>query len=223
MSSEIAVNDVKPGQLVAVVQSTETDDGFGDVASSGKWLGRIQLFGAKSREVAENKIGMAHYGLITGKDNLADLGKEVDCLPVAWRPRAMDIGGENILSSTDKDSAEFKRMVSQSEVKDSGCMYGPEFLIWLPSLHKWGLYFANSKTARRAAPALRERLGKGVTLKATFIKTAKFAWHGPEFAPCSTPFDLPSAESVAEETERFLHPPVVAQIEKAPDAGNRAR
>lgn len=219
MSNELVKNDT--GALVQVDQKYG-DDVFGEVSSSGKWLPYITLFGVNAGEVAEDKIRAGNHGVKTGK-NLTDLGSEFDCLVVAFRPKTMDLSGDSIITVYDHKSDEFKRIAAQSDVKDSNCMYGPEFLLWLPSLQKWATYFCSNKTSRRAAPDLRTQMGKAATVKSILIKTAKYKWFGPVFTSCSTPFALPSDESLAEEVEKFNNPPA-NDVEKAPEtSGGRAR
>lgn len=211
------------GQVLAVPQQPG-DDIFNSVANGGKYLPRIQMFGGNSEAVKSGKVPMAHYALVTGKDQYQDLGDTVDSVPIAWRPKAMDVGGEEVISVHDHTDPEFARIQAQSEVKDSGCMFGPEFLLWLPDIKKFVSLFMSSKTARREAPAIRDRIGKPTTLGVTYIKTQKYSWHGIVAKPCSTPFDLPTDEAVEEEVEKFLNPPKteVERVDAAADTG-RAR
>jgi hypothetical protein len=212
MTTELAKNASATGALVAVDQKYG-DDAFGEVSASGKWLPRVQLFGGTSTEVKRGKIPMAHYGMIYSKENIADLDNTFDFLPILWRPKAMELG-EEILSVFDPSTAEFKRICAKSEEKDSGCMFGPEFLIWVPTQSKFASLYLASKTSRKAAPAVRDRLGKPCTGKVEFIETKKYSWHGPVFVPCSTPFALPTDEAVAAETEKFNNP-AASEVEKA--------
>ncbi len=85
------------GQVLAVPQQPG-DDIFNSVANGGKYLPRIQMFGGNSEAVKSGKVPMAHYALVTGKDQYQDLGDTVDCVPIAWRPKAMDVGGEEVIS-----------------------------------------------------------------------------------------------------------------------------
>lgn len=217
MSNEITKNASAGGLLVAVEQKHD-DAAFGEVSSAGKWLPRVQLFGGTSTEVKRGKIPMAHFGMIFGKENIIDLDKEFDFLPILWRPKAMELG-EEILSVFDPSSTEFKRIAAKSDEKDSGCMFGPEFLIWVPTQKKFASLYLASKTSRKAAPAVRDRLGKACTGKVEFIETKKYSWHGPVFVPCSTPFDLPTAEAVTEETHKFNNP-AASEVEKAEEPTN---
>ncbi len=216
MSSEI--KPVQNDGTVLAVDQKFGDDAFGEVSTSGKYLPRLQMYGSKSEQVTAGKIPMAHYGLVSGKDNIQDLGGSVNCIPIAWRPKAMDVGGDEIITVFDHLDSEFKRIQADSEVANSGCMFGPEYLVWIPSARKFATLFMSSKTARREAPAIKERLGRPTTLVVELIKTKKFSWHGIVCQPCSTPFDLPDDEIVDEEVEKFNNPPK-SEVEKVkPDA-----
>ena len=220
MSGELATTSSKPGQLIEIAQA-QGDDVFGAISTAGGYLPRVQLYGASSEAVKESKIPMAHFGLTLSKENIVDLGKEFDALPIVWRAKAMELG-EQILNYYDPYSPEFKRIQELSDVKDSGCMYGPEYLIWVPSQKKFATFFCNSKTARRAAPKLRDKLGCATTFKAVYIKTDKYAWHGPDFLNCSTPFELPDMDDIAEETAKFNNPPK-SEVEKVPETKSEGR
>jgi hypothetical protein len=224
MPAHPPATSTKPGDgQVLAVPPDAGDELFDSMSTSGKYLPYLQMYGSKSEAVGAGKIPMAHYGLVTGKDKITDLGAQIDVIAVAWRPKAMDTSGEDIINTHDHASAEFKRIQEQSEVSDSGCMFGPEFLVWIPSVKKWAGLFMSSKTARREAPAIRERIGKPSTLDTEFIKTKKYAWHGIVCKPCSTPFDLPTDEAKDEQIERFLNPPVEEVDEKAPETPARDR
>jgi hypothetical protein len=222
VSNAISKAAANGGNVLAVPTDLPGDDIFNSVANSGKYLARIQMFGGNSEAVKSGKVPMASYALVTGKDQYQPLGDAVDVVPVAWRPKAMDVGGEEVISVHDHTDPEFARIQAQSEVKDSGCMFGPEFLLWLPGIKRFVTLFMSSKTARREAPAIRERIGKPTTLGVEYIKTKKFSWHGIVARPCSTPFDLPTDEAVAEEVEKFMNPPKV-DIERVQPEANTGR
>jgi hypothetical protein len=202
--------------------SKYADDKAFESMSSVSFLPRVQLMGSGSNAVKEGKINQGHYALVTGKDKLDDLTKELPVLVLAWRPKAMEIGAENVISIYNPASAEFKRIAEKSEEPDSGCMYGPEFLLWVPSSRTFATFFMSSKTARREAPQLKGLMGKSALLKSQLIKAKKFAWHGPVVTPCSQPFDMPGMDEVKDQVQKFNNPPE-NETEKAPEAGDRDR
>jgi hypothetical protein len=84
----------------AMITSNEED--LLAVAGASGFLPRLQLFGSSSDAVKEGKIGVAHWGVVRGKDQLEDLGKETDILVIAGRAKALDIGGEKVVTSYDQ-------------------------------------------------------------------------------------------------------------------------
>jgi hypothetical protein len=196
---------------------------FDKIAKAGDWLQRVQLYGANSKDVKALRIPMAHYGLVKDKDNIIDLGTQFDSIPLRWRSKAVRFGAEDVLNFYDPEDEEFLKIMEESEIPDSDCMYGPEFLMWLPSHKKFVTFFCNSKTSRKMAPDILGLLGQPMTLKVKFIETKKYSWHGPVAVPCSTPIvDLPSQEQVLEQINKFDNPPK-QEIETADNADQRAR
>src|SRR5436189_2682433 len=198
MSNEMIV----PNMGVAKFADDKT---FTEVAS-GNFLPRLQLFGGNSEAVKESKIGMAHYGIVRDK-SLTDLGKEPAILILSWRPKALEIKDGQVTSIFDPKSPEFKRIAAASELPDSGCMYGPEFLVYVPQEKVFCTFLMGSKTARRAAPEVKALMGRAATLKSQFIKTPKYSWHGPVVTICSTTFELPPETEMREVVQKFNNPP----------------
>jgi hypothetical protein len=209
--------------------SKHTDETFNKLAKSSDYLARIQLYGGNSEAVKKRQIPMAHYGLATDKEHITDLGEEFHCVPLAWRPKAMMISDEsNPINYFDPSLPEFQKIVEQSDVEDSGCMFGVEFLIWLIKEKQFTTFFFNSKTMRREAPNVRPLIGKHVLFKIKLIETRKYSWHGPVTIEDTSPIaNAPNPEELTKELDRFLNPPVsvVTQAEpKAAEAqGKRAR
>jgi len=203
-------------------------DSFKSLVSGGDYLPRFQLFGSKSDACAEGKIGMGHYGLVKD-DVITDLGAEIDIVIISWRPKAVQTGDDLIIDYhpeiDDKGNITnpiFKKIVGLAGVRDSGAMYGPEFLLWVPSADVFATYHMNSKTGRREARNMEPLLGKAATLKCHLIEQGKYKWHGPVVIPCSTPLDLPSEEDIRAEWTKFQNPPK-NEMEVADDDDTRAR
>src|SRR4051794_32082637 len=64
---------------------------FNAVAKSSDFLRRLQLFGGNSDAVKTEKIAIGTWGLVTDSETIEPLGKQVDVLVCAWRPKAMVI------------------------------------------------------------------------------------------------------------------------------------
>lgn len=181
------------------------DDSMFDSISSSKYLPRVQLMTSGSAQCKSGAFPINHYALVDGK-NYADLTQEVNCLVVAWRPKALRTGDE-IISCYDTSSPEFIKIQTDSEVKDSGCMFGPEFLLYIPSENKYATFFMGSKSSRNESPSLKALMGKAATLASQHIQTKKYDWYAPKIVACEVPFDVPPIEEIKEQVETFTNPP----------------
>lgn len=191
------------------------DKGFEAVAAAS-YMPRIQLFGGGSNACKEGKIPIAHWGLVNG-EGIIDLGKEAHMFCLKWRPKALQINKKlkKIQTEYNPKCKEFVRIQNQSDEKDSGCMFGPEFLIWEPFNRTFATLFLGSKTARRMSPEVRARLGSAMTMKAVLIDSGEYKWHGPVVTICSQEFALPDGEVTAGVIDKFCNPPE-REIEDAP-------
>ncbi|MFX1512753.1 MAG: hypothetical protein ACFFCQ_09220 [Promethearchaeota archaeon] len=177
------------------------------LASNVEYLPRLQLFGSKSDAVTEEKIDIAHWGLVLDQD-ITDLGKEVDVILVDWRPKAMDTSGDVPIISHDPESELFEEIIGKSTIRNSGCMFGPEFLVWIPETQQFATYFMSSKTARREAKKMKPLLNKGATLKSQLIDNGRYKWHGPVALPCTNPLTPPETVHLTKQRVAFQNPPV---------------
>lgn len=224
-----ALDALYEGNLISVEAvgdlglATSQDDLLA-LSTGGGFLPRIQLYGGNSGAVQEGKIGVGHYGLVRDKDRIEDLTGEVEVLVVTGRAKAMQIDGETIITVYDRKSEEFQRIAQESETPDSGCMFGPEFLLFIPAAQSFATFFMSSKTARREAGALSNRIGKAAILKAKLIVGKKYKWHGPVVEAFESPtFEIPNIDDIKTQASSFLNPKAMGP-EKAEDAGEeRAR
>jgi hypothetical protein len=196
------------------------DKAFAAMVSSNKWLPRVQLMTGTSEKCKAGEFPVNHYALVTGQVH-TDLGAEVDVLVVDMRFKAVHFG-EQILTTYDVNSAEAKDIMSKADIQDSGCMFGPEFLIYIPSQKKFALLHCNGKSSRKEAPAIRDMLCKAGTLMPKKCQNAKYTWFSIQIKPCNVPFDLPTEDQVNEEVQRFRNPPK-DEVELAPEEAGRAR
>lgn len=212
--SELVAYDPNEDLLPGVVNPYE--DQISDVLGSGSFLPRLQLFIANSAPVKKDKIPMNHYGLVTGKDQIEDLGREVDVLLICYRVRAIDTSDtDNIRASSEINSDLFKEIQNKSDNEEnSGCMYGPEFLFYVPKVQKFATTLFGSKSARNEARNTFTYKGKPCTLKSKLIETKKFSWQAMLTTACSTPFDIPTKEEIVEVATNFLNPKEVVGSEK---------
>jgi len=232
MSNELATMNFP------VSKHTQDDKAWAGVVTAASYLPYISLYGGNSNAAKQGLIGIGHYGLVRQKDKIEDLTKEFDCLPLGWRFKAMQILDGNIVSQYNPKSASFILIQEKAGVKDSGCMYGIEFMFWVPNLPAqcFATFYCNSKTSRREAPNIRSFCPAGatqtteghgpkpMTLKSQLIKTEKYMWHGPVVTPCSTQFaNLPSVEDMMDQATKFANPKDSEVEIAAPTDNDRAR
>jgi len=196
-------NELIPSNEIAAPQGGSLAE---ITASEENFFYRLQLYSSKSNLVQEGKIPANHYG-IPEDDGVIDLGDTVDVVILSWRSKALSTNEDPILESFDPTSDVFKDIQERSPVKDSGCMYGPEFLLWVPPVERFLTFFMSSKTARREARQVEPLLRCAATLKSRIIKKGKFVWAGPVVIACSTPIDLPPIETIKVKINQFLNPP----------------
>jgi hypothetical protein len=190
----------------ALPQKYSAED-FAAAASNNAFLPRLQLMTANSEVCKEGKFPINHYALIRDSSH-QDLGVEVDVLVAAWRPKAMRIGDDNIVTSYDVQSADFKKIVEDSANVNSGCMYGPEYLVWVASAKSFATLYCGSKTNRRESGNIQTNIGKVVSLKAKKCQNSKNTWFGILASPSSvTPNPLPEQGKLVEEVQKFQNPP----------------
>ena len=216
---EAAGTDLIPAGAVGVQKYSDKD--FDLSTKTGSYLPRLQLLTANSEKCKKGEFPINHYALVQDQ-NFMDVGENVDVLLVAWRPKAIEIKDE-IIAVYDPTDKEFERIQLVADEKDSGCMFGPEFLVWIPGSKKFATFFMGSKSSRREAPNVKALLRKAATMKSHIVETKSYSWFVPSVTPCSTPFDMPEMDTLKVEVEKFNNPPV-SEIEKVEaGAGNTNR
>ena len=128
MSDNTALAPINLDQLPST--QIGTDDQFAELAKGGDYIGRMQLY-TKSKANMKGLIPQGHYGIPESDEEIIDLGTAVDLLPLARRPKAIDMTDmEALVISYDMESEEFKRVADKSTESDSHCQYGPSFLVF---------------------------------------------------------------------------------------------
>lgn len=217
-----------PVDFVDQLPSTQvgTDDDFDSIAKSSDFLARLQLY-TKGKAINKKLVLPGNYGIPVTDDEVTDLGDEIDILPLARRPKAIDLKDtENIVAVYDVNDPEFTRIQAQSAQKESGCMYGPSFLVFERSTGQFLEFFCGTKSSRTEAKRIFPYLplsqamidanpnaasnqqphnAMPVTMKSRLVEKGQWSWHVPVAVKCSTPFSsLPSAKVIVEEIKKFL-------------------
>jgi len=217
MSNEL----VKLDDLGDLAVNKYSEDDWDATATSASFLPRIQLMTSSTALCKSGKFPINHYAVVRDQ-KFDDLGENVDVLVIAWRPKALETG-DAIISVYDPSDAEFQRIQDRSlNVKNSGCMFGPEFLVWIPKAKIFGTFFMGTKSSRREAGNAKSRLKAAATLGSQFCKNKEYEWYAPEVSACSTPFDMPERASLVEAIEKFNNPPK-NEVETVTEDEGRAR
>lgn len=195
---------------------------FNEVASGSNYFPRLQLFTSQSKPCKSGAFPVNHYGLVRSKDQMVDLGVELFCIPLSYRFKAMDTTTEPVIVSFDPHSETFAQLREKSDIKDSGCVFGVEFLVWIPSEATYATLYLNSKTSRKEGDNVRLLLGKSMKLGSRFIETKKFSWQA--IVALSSPIEVesPDHEEAAEAVNRFLSEKPT-EVELAAPETERAR
>lgn len=220
-------NDLVAKTYVEQLPSTQvgTDADFDAIAKSSDFLPRLQLF-TKGKAVNKKLVGPGNFGIPVSDEEVNDLGDVIDILLLARRPKAVDLKDkENIVTVYDVNDPEFKRIQTQSAEKDSGCMYGPSFLVYERSTGQFLEFFCGTKSARMEAKKLYAFLPLSpadiernpalvnekphdaipVTMKSKLIEKGTYSWHVPVAIRCSTPFtSLPPGDMIVAQVQKFL-------------------
>jgi len=196
------------------------DEAFDIAASSTKFLPRIQLMTSNSQKCKDGEFQINNYALVDGQ-NFIDIGKEVDVIVIAWRPKALDLG-DTLIAVYDINDTEFKRIQDEAEEKDSNCMFGHEYLLYLPERSIFVTFFLGNKSARKESPNLKSQMHKGATLKAHQLSNKNYSWWSVLIVPCSSPMDVPDKSSILEEVEKFNDPPAT-EVEKVAEGESNKR
>ncbi len=225
MSKELAtINNLFGG--MAVTQTAEELVALEKLSQGSDFLKRIQLY-SKGKHVDKKLIESGNFGVPLSAEVIKQLGETVDVLLIERRAKAIDMSDlENLIITYDSTSNEFRRIEGASATKDSGCSYGPSYLVFERVTGKFYEFFCGSKSARIESSAINAYLPvteamieagvteetkvrgpKPCTLRAHLVETPRFTWHVPKAEDCLTPFaKLPTPEQIGEEVGKFRNP-----------------
>jgi len=185
-----------------------------EVSQGSDFLPRIQLV-TKGKYVDKGKIGAGHWGIPQpGGEEIIDLGDTIDVIPLDARAKALDVSDREAIIAVYKTSdPEFQRI--KTAPKNSGCMWGPSFLVIERSTGKlYELFFGNA-SGRNEAGKLRPFLPTKdspptpATLSIRYKEAKDYGWHVPVIKKCSEPFDpsdCPADDLIQAEIVKFRNP-----------------
>ena len=225
-----------------------SDDDFNDLGSAG-FLKRIELK-SKGGLIDTGKVRPGHYCIIKSSEDADDLGDSIDVLPLARRPKAIDMSDpQQIIVSYDRQSEIFKDIEKRSSQPDSRCQYGASFLVVERTTGQPYELYLGSASNRREVGTISDFLplttqdierrkleGKEphgplpLTLKSRRVENKKKGWSWFVIVPkpCSNPFSksqVPSPDVLKSEIEKFLNPDDgnSPEVEPADNTKKRAR
>lgn len=178
------------------------------VMSASDFFPRLQLIQPASKAIGRKQVKSAGvYSLTKGKDEVEDLGDTVNIVVCAVRAKALRTKGM-LMSIFDPKDDEFAKIKNESRVKNSGCMWGPEFLLYLPDYDGgeglFATFFMSSPTQRRSSKSVNARIRNKATLTSKFIEDEEHGWYATECNDCVEAFaNMPSAEDFAEQIKKF--------------------
>lgn len=189
----------------ALTATTVSAEDFNDVAAGSEFLPRLSLFSFSNGPFKDGKIAAGHYGFNQG-NNIIDCGTEIQLIVCGIRLKALQIDGDNITAIFNKQNPEFAKIQAMSGVKDSDCLCGPEFLVYIPTHKQFCTFYMASKTMKREAPNVKAFYdqGKNITAKAQLITKGKYKWHGPVIVECSMVLSTPDHDKLYIEKAKFF-------------------
>lgn len=185
---------------------TDDQETFDSQVVNVGFLPTLKLYNASANAVKKKLVQMAHYGLASNKDTIKDLGESLDIIPITHRYKAVEKVGDKYLSYYNPDSDNYNRTKEKSKDKKSGCLAGIEFLVWIPSVEKFALWYAANTSTLSIAKEIRALYLKPATLKANYIETKDYSWHAPVITVCSTQLNVPSDSDLTAELTKFRNP-----------------
>jgi hypothetical protein len=225
MSNELATKNENAGTLLPLDQlgvTTEMSTQVESLTKSSDFLPQIRVYGSESAIVKRGQFPMGHFGLYFSSERILDLGTQFDCVVVAFRPRTSIVSGDQPVSFYDVNSKEFQSMKDLALAREQGYLAGLEYLIWIPEVGKFGLFFMGNPTLRRESANVQAAVGKAVTLKIKLIETKQYTWHGAQCLRCDAQLAIPSLDVLKTEVDKFKNPPT-SVVEMADDTQGRAR
>jgi hypothetical protein len=185
----------------------------------GPWLPRLQLFTSNSQMVKERRFPAGHWGIPLTPTTIIDIGGNVDVVLGAMRDKALIASGEAFQCSTDKESALYKKIRDMAMTdRDSGAMFGPEFLVWIGQQQLFATIFLGTVSARREGYAFVSAMDKPAVLGSQLVgSNPRKRWEVPTIAVGDIfPYALPDEHAKAAAWKKFQEAGSGGEEEVAP-------
>jgi hypothetical protein len=201
----------------ASVPAPYTKDDFDAASGSGDYLRRLQVMTGNSDLVKQEKMQLGTFALISQGEG-EQLGKEVDLLLCAWRNKAMDINPDIPVIVYNRHHELWDDIKNRSFGQNSGCMYGNEFLCYMPEVNEYVTFYCGSKTLRNEAPKIVRFLPDGGVGACTlFVKlinptNSPHSWHSAAVKECVTEISISDDDHFRKVVESFYNVPDVTGL-----------
>lgn len=186
------------------------------LTKASDYLPQLRVGGANTTFVKEGKVQMGHLALYFTSDKVVDISEQIDVLVIDYRSRAsILITGDQPINYYNFESSNFQEVLARSKSNEGTYTAGLEYLIYIPSVNQFALFFMGTPTLRRESGNVKSLCGKAATFKIKLIKTKKYSWHGVECFSCDTPFDIPPKEEIIRIHEKYFANPEDSDVDIA--------
>lgn len=223
MTEEIAVQNTA-NAIIANSNLPSEDLEF--LGGTGKrFTPRLQLMTDRSKKCIKKEFPVNHFALIQGKEH-TDMGETVDMLVISVRPKALKITDDEVIScfdpklelcadgKTKRPTGMYAEIADLADnTKDSGCMHGLEFLVWLPKMNDYVTFYFGSKTMRNETKTMMSYMNRACTAYAKMIETKKYTYYSASIKGCTVPFAPPPEAEINDQIEKFKNPPASTREE----------
>jgi hypothetical protein len=206
-----------------------SDDQFADLVKDTDKIGCLCLY-EKGMSVNKKLIGRGNYGIPTSGEKVIDLGNEINIIPFARRPKAIDMSSEErLIVSYDPKSDVFIQIVEMTMETESHCMYGSSFLVFECSAGHFLEFFCGSKSSRTEAANiypylpltqadidaklaagedvsnLKAHCPSPLTLTSQMVEKNGYPMRVPVVTKCNKVFtNLPTMDEIVKEMKKFI-------------------
>jgi len=162
-----------------------TQENVRDLIVTNAYLPFLKFFYGMSDLCKQKKFPSDTFGLMRG-DTPEQLGEQVDVLFLAVRVHALDMSGKDVVHNYDMKSDTYQSIKARQDAQgyNSNCMYGPEFLVFLPGQDTLAQFHLGNKSLRFLGSKIMNLLpaeGKavtGATLKTKWIEKSAVPFMG---------------------------------------------
>lgn len=212
--------------------STQTDAAIEKIATAKKWLPQLRFYTPASKACSQDDFPANHFALEEMNNKRIDLGSEVLVIPLQVRPCAMrhDESGTTVCLDPKMVDGEytglFAEIALEAESNPLGATYGAQFLVWLPRVSKFAIFYCGTKTLRNEIDGLMQNIGRCLQFQRRTIpaKGRRPTYTSVGYEETSAPPDnLPEREELAKVVHDFKNPPAPTVLETDDDDNARER